>query len=64
MIGALIKRRNLVTETQDQGECYVKIEVMLTQTKELPEAGRGAWTRSSPRAFREARLSDALVLHF
>lgn len=62
MTGVLIKRRNLDTETHDQGECWVKTEVMLTHAKELPEPRREAWKRLSWSLQRQHGLSDALVL--
>lgn len=45
MTSVLIKR-NLDTDTHTQWDCHVKIEVMLPQAKEQPEARRVTWKRS------------------
>lgn len=42
------KRGNMWTQTQTQGECHVKIRVMLLQAKELPEPRRENGALSTP----------------
>lgn len=55
MTGVCIKRGNLQadihTHTQKMVRGHVKVGVMVSQVKKLPEAGKEAQNRSCPSAF-------------
>lgn len=49
MTDVLIKREKLDAETDTHmKECHVKVEILLPQAKELPEARKKSWNRSAP----------------
>lgn len=52
------------TDVNTQGECHVKIEVLLPQAKELPDAKREAWNRPLPSACRGSVACQHLDMEF
>lgn len=63
MMGVLIERGHLNTDTQ--GEGYVNIGVMLSQAKELPEDRRMFWNRVCPSGCQREKVPiDTLNLDF
>ena len=66
MTGILIKRRNLDPETDMHSERIMRRNTAQVSQGRLPEAGREAWNRSSPRTFRGSgpMATNTLTLGF
>ena len=66
MTGILMKRRNLDPETDIHSERSMQRDTAQVPQGRLPEAGREAWNRSSPRTFRGSgpNATNTLALGF